>query len=95
MMIDRLGGINPLNPVSEPTKAHKVLPARNAGDLISVSDESRAQADAYYLAQVAAETPDVRMSLIEAVREKIKNPAYITGAVIDSVAKNMLASWEI
>ncbi|MDR3311542.1 MAG: flagellar biosynthesis anti-sigma factor FlgM [Spirochaetaceae bacterium] len=95
MMIDRLIGINPVNPVSEPSQTPKVRSPKSEDDYISVSDEARARADAYDLTQIAKETPDVRMSLVEEIREKIKNPNYISGAVIDSVAGKMMESWGI
>ncbi|MDR3284970.1 MAG: flagellar biosynthesis anti-sigma factor FlgM [Treponema sp.] len=91
-MIERLGGIDPLNNVQTPQRVRSSKPV-SAGDSISVSAEAIAKAERYYLDQVAAETPDVRTALVEEVREKIKNPSYLNQAVFDNVADKLLDMW--
>lgn len=93
MMIDKLGGINPLNNVQNSHRATVKSTVSVGVDSISVSKEAQEMAEAYYLSEVAAETPDVRMDLVEQVRAKIQDPAYINDAVIDSVADRILESY--
>ena len=92
-MIDKIGGINPLNNVQN---SHRVAAKSNVSvgvDSISVSKEAQEMAEAYYLSEVAAETPDVRADLVDQVKAKIQDPNYINDAVIDSVADKILASY--
>jgi negative regulator of flagellin synthesis FlgM len=91
-MIERLGGIDPLNNVQTPQRVRSGKPV-STGDSISVSAEALAKAERYYLEKVAAETPDVRTALVEEIREKIKNPSYINQAVINDVADKLLDMW--
>ena len=58
-----------------------------------MADEAKAAAEAYYLNQVAEETPDVRQDLVAAIKEKIKDPNYLNQAVIASTADRILASY--
>jgi negative regulator of flagellin synthesis FlgM len=91
-MIDRL---NPISQVNPPTpqriRPGKAVPPTE--DIIDLSAEALAKAERYYLDKVASETPDVRTALVEEVKEKIKNPAYINQAVLDSVADKLLDTW--
>ncbi len=93
MMIDKLGGINPLNNVQNSHRIAAKTAVSSGVDSISVSDEAREMAEAHFLAQVAEETPDVRADLVEQVRAKIQDPGYINDAVIDSVADKILESY--
>lgn len=93
MMINKLGGINPLDNLQN---SHRVAPKSQVaakGDSISVSKEAQEMAEAYYLSEVAAQTPDVRADLVEQVKLKIQNPDYINDAVIDSTADRILESY--
>lgn len=93
MMIDKLGGLNPLTNVQN-THRTTVKSTVSAGvDSISVSKEAQEMAEAYYLSEVAAETPDVREDLVAQVKAKIQDPAYINDIVIDSVADKILESY--
>ncbi|MBR4791320.1 MAG: flagellar biosynthesis anti-sigma factor FlgM, partial [Treponema sp.] len=49
-------------------------------------------AEAYYLDKVASETPDVRADRIAEVKAKIKDPSYLSDAVIMSTAEKFLTS---
>ena len=62
-------------------------------DSISVSDEAKEAAKAYFLSQVAEETPDVRSDLVASVKEKIKDPNYLNSVTIGSAADRILDSW--
>lgn len=92
-MIDKLGGITPLNNVQNAKRTESKHSSISFADTINVSDEAKAAAEAYYLNQVAEETPDVRSELVASIKEKIKDPNYLNQAVISSTADRILASF--
>ena len=93
MMIGRIDNVNPLNNVQNVRHAQAKENIYSTADSISVSDEAKAASEAYYLNQVAEETPDVRQDLVAAIKEKIKDPNYLNEAVIASTADRILASY--
>jgi negative regulator of flagellin synthesis FlgM len=94
MMIDKLGGINPLDALNKTKKTGGVpKPPLVPDDVISVSAEALRKAEAYHLAEIAAATPDVRADLVEKIKEKIKDPSYINAAVIDSAASRIMEAY--
>lgn len=92
-MIGKIDNVNPLSNVQNTKKASVKENAYSTADSISVSDEAKAAAEAYYLNQVAEETPDVRSELVASIKEKIKDPNYLNQAVISSTADRILASY--
>ena len=64
-------------------------------DSVSISKEAKEMADAYYLKQVAAETPDVRADRIAEIKAKIQDPNYLNSAVIASAADHLMESFGI
>lgn len=95
MVINRLGGMDPLQDVQGSKRTQDKLPTINTADSINVSDEARELAEAYYAAEVAAVTPDVRTDRVAEVKEKMKNPAYINQAVINVVAERIMDAYGI
>lgn len=93
MMIDKIGGINPLNNVQNTRRATETGKITSSPDSINVSDEAKEAARAYYMNKVAEETPDVRSDLVAAIKEKIKNPDYLNSAVIGSAADRIMDSF--
>ncbi|MBR5646498.1 MAG: flagellar biosynthesis anti-sigma factor FlgM [Treponema sp.] len=92
MMIEKLGGINPLNNVSNIRKTENSAKVSPGVDSIHLSDEAVEKAEAYYLEKVAAETPNVRADRIAEVKAKIKDPSYLSNAVIQSAAEKFMTS---
>lgn len=92
-MVDKVGGINPLQNVQNTRKTSEAENVKAGKDSITVSEEAKRMADLYYMKQVAAETPDVRADRVAEVKQKIKDPAYLTKAVLDSAADRLLASF--
>lgn len=90
MMIDKIGGINPLNNVQKSRRTEDSNRVDFGRDSISVSSEAR---EMYFLKQVAAETPDVRADKVAEIREKIKDPSYLNDAVIMSTADRILDAY--
>ena len=94
-MVQNINGINPINNVqnSRRTNGMERTSITDTSDSINVSDEAKEAARAYFLSQVAEETPDVRSDLVASVKEKIKNPNYLNSVTIGSAADRILDSW--
>lgn len=92
-MIDKISGITPLNNVQSTKRTHAAESLRSAPDEISVSDEAKKLADAYYLDSVAKDTPDVRAELVEQVKLKIQDPNYLSPATIAATADKILSAY--
>jgi negative regulator of flagellin synthesis FlgM len=90
MMIERIGGINPLDNLNNTQRTKSTARASQAPDVINVSEEALKKAEAYYLAEIANETSDVRAELIAQIKEKIKDPSYINAAIVDSAAERIM-----
>lgn len=90
--------INGVNNVTQVNNVQNLRKTENTGkvsrdvDSISVSAEAKEMAEAYYLEQVAKETPDVRADKIAELKEKIKDPNYLNNAVINSAADKFLSA---
>lgn len=94
-MVQNINGINPINNVqnSRRTNGMERTSITDTSDSINVSDEAKEAARAYFLSQVAEETPDVRSDLVASVKEKIKDPNYLNSVTIGSAAERILDSW--
>ncbi|MGL4987436.1 MAG: flagellar biosynthesis anti-sigma factor FlgM [Treponemataceae bacterium] len=90
MVIDRVGGIDPLKNVQNSQKTYNKADTNVTSDSINVSSEAKLMAEAYRLEEIASATPDVRLDRIAEVREKIKNPNYLNDAVIAVVADRLM-----
>ncbi|MCR5613462.1 flagellar biosynthesis anti-sigma factor FlgM [Treponema sp.] len=95
MMIDKLGGISPLNNIQNTKRTQGTGSVKSSPDSISVSKEAKEMAEAYYLKEVADETPDVRADLVAQIKEKIKDSSYLSAEVINSTAERIMASYGI
>jgi negative regulator of flagellin synthesis FlgM len=94
-MIDKIGGLNPLNNVQNIRKTDNAAKVSSQTDSISVSKEAVEKAEAYYLDKVAAETPNVRADRIAEVKAKIKDPSYLSDEVILSTAEKVMSGFGI
>lgn len=92
MMINGVNSINPLNNVQNTRKTESAAKVSYDSDSISVSKEAVEMAEAYYLDKVAAETPDVRADKIAEIKAKIKDPSYLSDAIIQSTAEKFMTS---
>lgn len=91
-MINGVNNVSQLNNVQNIRKTDNSARVSREADSISVSKEAVEKAEAYYLEKVAAETPDVRADRIAEVKAKIKDPSYLSDAVIKSTAEKFLTS---
>ena len=94
-MINKIGGLNPLNNVQNIRKTDNAAKVSSQTDSISVSKEAVEKAEAYYLDKVAAETPNVRADRIAEVKAKIKDPSYLSDEVILSAAEKVMSGFGI
>jgi len=92
-MIDKIGGVNPLNNVQNTKRTQGTGNVKSSPDSISVSSEAKEMAQAFYLKGIADETPDVRMDLVEQIKQKIKDPSYLSNEVINSAAEKIMSSY--
>ena len=93
MMIDKIGGINPLENLQHAERAASSKTVKSDFDSIAVSNEAKEVAQDLFLQEVAEETPDVRNDLVARIKEKIKDPNYINDAIIASVADRIMVSY--
>ena len=91
-MINSVNNVSQLNNVQNIRKTENSAKVNSETDSISVSKEAVEMAEAYYLDKVASETPDVRADRIAEVKAKIKDPNYLSDAVIMSTAEKFMTS---
>ena len=92
-MIDKIGGMNPLNTIQNTRHTNGSEKISFGSDSISVSDDAKAMAEKYYMQQIAQETPDVRQDRVAEIKAKIKDPAYLNSAVVASAADRIMNSF--
>ena len=91
-MINSVNNVSQLNNVQNIRKTENSAKVNSETDSISVSKEAVEMAEAYYLDKVASETPDVRADRIAEVKAKLKDPNYLSDAVIMSTAEKFMTS---
>jgi len=89
MMIDRLGGIDPLKNVQNTYKTPRVS-GTSQSDSINVSAEAKELSETYFAMETAIAAPDVRLDRVAEVMQKIKDPSYINNSVVDLVADRLM-----
>lgn len=94
-MINSIGGVTPLNNVQNTKRTQNTQNVQAATDSISISEAAKEASEAFYLKEVAAETPDVRADLVAQIKEKIKDPSYLSAERINSTAEKIMASYGI
>jgi negative regulator of flagellin synthesis FlgM len=93
MMIDKISGTNALNALQNTKRSNSVSNSQYTADEISVSDEAKAMAEAMFLKEVSAETPDVRSDVVEQIKLKIQDPNYLNEATIAATADRILSAY--
>jgi negative regulator of flagellin synthesis FlgM len=92
-MIDKISGTNALNALQNTKRSNSVSNSQYTADEISVSDEAKAMAEAMFLKEVSAETPDVRSDVVEQIKLKIQDPNYLNEATIAATADRILSAY--
>jgi negative regulator of flagellin synthesis FlgM len=93
MTINSIGNINPLDNLTNTKNTRNVPRSAPGHDAINISEEALRKAEAYYLAEIAHDTPEVRTDLVEQIKQKIKDPSYINAAVIDMTASKIMDAY--
>lgn len=93
MMIDKISRVSQLGNVQGTKRTSAVQELPSALDEISVSAEAKEMADAFYINKVSEETPDVRSDLVEQIKQKIRDPNYLSEAVIAATADQILSAY--
>jgi negative regulator of flagellin synthesis FlgM len=89
MMIDRLGGIDPINDVQKTHKTQRVS-GTTQSDSVNVSAEAKELSEVYFAMEAAGAAPDVRSDRVAEVMQKMKDPSYINKSVVDLVADRLM-----
>ena len=94
MTIDRLG---PVDPVSKFNKTEKAAQTKKKAkpDSIDVSSEAKTMGEIYKATEEVKLSPDVRQAKIDEVKEKLKDPSYISDKVLESVAESIMDVFKI
>ena len=92
-MINGVNNVTQLNNVQNIRKTDNSAKVKAESDSSSVSKEAVEMAEAYYMDKVAADTPDVRADRIAEVKAKIKDPSYLSNAIIQSTAEKLMTSY--
>lgn len=92
MMINGVNNVTQVNNIQNLRKAENTAKVTDSSDSISVSKEAKEMAELYYLDKVAESTPDVRADKIAEIKEKIKDPSYLSDATINSAADKFLSA---
>jgi len=92
MMINGVSNVTQVNNVQNLRKTENTAKVTESSDTVTVSKEAKEMAEIYYMDRVAAETPDVRADKIAEIKEKIKDPSYLSDAVINSAADKFLSA---
>lgn len=92
MMIDKLGGLDPVQKYGKTERISR--PATGSKpDTIDVSPEARAKAEVYMAKEIAKAAPEVRLDRVEEVKLKLQNPDYVNEALLTAVAEGILRSF--
>lgn len=88
-------GIEPARIIDSPHSGRKNSSVVRT-DSVNISAESKARAETIELAtDLAINSPDVRATLVNEVRSKVKEPSYPSTNVMDVVADKILDSFGI
>ncbi len=89
MTIDRLGPVDPLSNFSKTEKSAKTV-SKDKNDSISFSEEAKNKGEIYRATESVKLAPDIREDRVAEVKEKLKDPSYISDKILESVADSVL-----
>ena len=89
MTIDRLGPVDPVSNFGKSEKTAKTV-SKSKSDSISFSEEAKNKGEIYRATESVRLAPDVRLDRIEEVKEKLKDPSYISDKIMESVADSVM-----
>ena len=89
MTIDKLAPIDPLQKLDQVAKSSK--PTRKSeADAVSLSSEARFKGELHELSEQIKSSPDIRAERIAEVKQKLEDPSYIDGDVIETLADRVI-----
>ena len=94
MTIDRLGPVDPVSKFNKTDKAARTN-KKAKPDSIDVSSEAKTMGEIYKATEEVKLSPDVRQDKIDEVKEKLKDPSYISDKVLESVAESIMDVFKI
>jgi anti-sigma28 factor (negative regulator of flagellin synthesis) len=90
MMIDKIGGVNPLLYGNNANAGNRVNRPMQA-DSIKLSEEALQRSELYQVSEMVNSAPDVRTELVAEMKRQISDPAFISGTALDATADKLLA----
>ncbi|TFG63372.1 MAG: flagellar biosynthesis anti-sigma factor FlgM [Spirochaetales bacterium] len=94
MTIERLGPVDPVSKLNKTEKSSRVE-KRDSTDSITVSEEAKSLAELYQVSESVKLSPDVRMDRVMEVKEKLKDPSYLSDKVIETVADRLMQLFDL
>jgi len=88
-MVERIGSLDPIQPGNKPGKSDQ-LRGGDKTDSISLSQEAREKAELYQVVELIKSVPELDDAQISALRDKINDPAYLSGRTIDVTAGRIM-----
>jgi len=89
--------IGPLDHISKTKKNSKSTRSKSVKhkDSIQLSKEARAKSEIYRAAEIAKQSPNVRLDKVAEAKKKLEDPSYINQHAIEVVAEKILESFDI
>jgi negative regulator of flagellin synthesis FlgM len=94
MTIERIGPMDPMHSMKKPRGPAQSNKADGA-DSISLSQEAKSKGEIYQATELAKNSPEIRWELVEAAKQKLQDPNYISEKVVDAVAQRLMEYFEI
>jgi negative regulator of flagellin synthesis FlgM len=89
MTIDRIGQLDPIQPGKKPGRSNPVE-GTDKTDSINLSPEAKIKAEVYQVVELIKSAPDLDDARIAELRQKINDPSYINGSVINATADKII-----
>lgn len=94
MTIDRLGPVDPISKFNKTEKTSR--PEKNQkSDSISVSEEAKNLGELYKASENVKQSPDIRYDRVAEVKEKLKDPSYLSEKIVEATAEKIMDAFGI
>lgn len=92
-----IDGIGPVDPASKFNKTEKAgrPEKKEPTDSISVSEEAKNLGELYKASENVKHSPDIRYDRVEEVKEKLKDPNYLSDRVLEATAEKIMDAFGI
>ncbi|MDR1466503.1 MAG: flagellar biosynthesis anti-sigma factor FlgM [Treponema sp.] len=90
-MINTIGSIGSMNPIlPDKTNAYNQSNRFSSTDSINLSSEGLKKSEMYRINSIIDAAPDIRLDVVERIKERINDPAYINDEVLDATADKLM-----